>query len=74
MRKLFYAFSVFAVLFASCSSDNDSSSVESAVLLKKVIATDGSGTQLPIIIMTEIKFLTVHDQTAPNRCIIIRVI
>ena len=45
MRKLFYAFSVFAVLFASCSSDNDSSSVESAVLLKKVIATDGSGTQ-----------------------------
>lgn len=45
MRKLFYAFSVFAVLFASCSSDSDSSSVESAVLLKKVIATDGSGTQ-----------------------------
>ena len=45
MRKLFYAFSVFAVLFASCSSDNDSSSVESAVLLKKVIATDVSGTQ-----------------------------
>lgn len=44
MKKLLYAFSALALLFASCSGDSDGSSNGSAVLLRKIIATDVSGT------------------------------
>ncbi|HSD14889.1 MAG TPA: hypothetical protein VLB74_09600 [Flavobacterium sp.] len=45
MKKLIYAFSALALLFASCSSDSDSSSNDSSatVLLKKIIETDWDG-------------------------------
>ncbi|KGO88880.1 hypothetical protein Q764_10735 [Flavobacterium suncheonense GH29-5 = DSM 17707] len=45
MKKLIYAFSALALLFASCSSDNDSSSEDTSgpVLLKKLIETDFNG-------------------------------
>lgn len=46
MKKLIYAFSALAFLFVSCSSDSDTAPVNTApVLLTKIIATDGSGTQ-----------------------------
>ncbi|WP_313804287.1 hypothetical protein [Flavobacterium sp.] len=45
MKKLFYAFSALALLFASCSSDTDSSTDDSSStgLLTKIVETYGDG-------------------------------